>query len=316
MTKATTPTLSMQNYFSTTLSAGVVSSDTVFYLTQMPTASEGYLELDEGLSSKEIIYYTSKGSNFVTCPDATAGSGRGVGGTTPAAHAQNAVVKQKINAEYWTELQNGDALAALVKGGWFAGISTWVYASATTLTVSATEAASMSVGTKLQLTQTTVKYFYVTGVSGTTITVTGGSDYTLASAAITSPSWSNATSPVGFPTWFTYSATFAGFSVNPTGVFSRFKIEGRSCTVAHYETAAGTSNATTFTISLPVTAATISGANWLVLCSVANSGSFAAGIAAVSSASTVMGFGKDVSNNNFTNSGLKQCLGVELIYEI
>lgn len=102
-----TPTLSMQNYFSTTLSASATASDTVLYLTQLPTATEGYLEIDEGLSTKEIIYYTSKGPNFVTCP--SVGAGRGVGGTTAAAHNLGGVVKQKINAEYWTELQNGNA---------------------------------------------------------------------------------------------------------------------------------------------------------------------------------------------------------------
>jgi hypothetical protein len=109
MTHVTTPSLSMDNYFTTTLTAPVLTSDTVISIASVPTASEGYLEIDEGLSTKEIIYYTSKGANFVTCPDATSGSGRGVGGTSVSAHSSGATVKQKVTAEYWKELQNGDA---------------------------------------------------------------------------------------------------------------------------------------------------------------------------------------------------------------
>jgi hypothetical protein len=43
-------------------------------------------------------------------------------------------------------------------------------------------------GDKIKLTQTTVKYFYIVGVANTLLTVTGGSDYTVANAAITNNS--------------------------------------------------------------------------------------------------------------------------------
>jgi hypothetical protein len=104
-----TSALSMQNYFSTTLSAPLnATTDTVVYLNALPNASEGYLEIDEGTAQKEIIYYTSKGGSFVTCPSFALG--RGIGGTSASAHASGAVVKQKVNAEYWQNIQDGSAL--------------------------------------------------------------------------------------------------------------------------------------------------------------------------------------------------------------
>lgn len=103
-----TPNLTPQNYFSTSLSTGITSTDTTIFLASLPTGNEGYLEIDEGASTKEIIYYTSKGANFVTCPSLLAG--RGVGGTSASDHLSGATVKMKLNAEWWKELQNGNAV--------------------------------------------------------------------------------------------------------------------------------------------------------------------------------------------------------------
>lgn len=96
--------------------------------------------------------------------------------------------------------------------GWIPGSGTWAYASATTFTVPADDAARMSVGTKIWLTQTTSKYFYVTGISGTTITVTAGSDYTVANAAITAPYFSNDATPQGFPKRFNFTPTWTNLT--------------------------------------------------------------------------------------------------------
>lgn len=61
-----------------------------------------------------------------------------------------------------------------------------------------------SAGMKVKLTQTTAKYFGITAVSfgggNTTLTLFGGTDYQLVNAAITSPNYSVAASPHGFPT--------------------------------------------------------------------------------------------------------------------
>ncbi len=69
----------------------------------------------------------------------------------------------------------------------------------------------ISVGMKLKLIQTTVKYFIVTAITSTTITLYGGTDYTLANATITLPYLSFVKAPFGFPLnpekW-TVTATF------------------------------------------------------------------------------------------------------------
>lgn len=58
---------------------------------------------------------------------------------------------------------------------------------------------TISVGCRMRLVQTTTKYFIVTAIDSSTITVYGGTDYTLANAAISSPYFSNIKAPYGFP---------------------------------------------------------------------------------------------------------------------
>jgi len=140
-------------------------------------------------------------------------------------------------------------------GGWILSGDTWTYASATTFTISGDKTGVLSIGDKLKLTQTTVKYFYVVGVSysspNTTVTVTGGSDYTLANATITSPHYSHSSSPVGFPQWFNYTPT--GISATNVTLSGRFCINGRMVRASFRAVFSG---AITFTSmpTLPVTA--------------------------------------------------------------
>jgi hypothetical protein len=91
--------------------------------------------------------------------------------------------------------------------GWIPTAETWTYASADdptfTFTITGNYTARYSVGMKIKLTQTTVKYFIITAISysnpNTTVTVYGGTDYDLANAAITLPYYSMVKSPYGFP---------------------------------------------------------------------------------------------------------------------
>lgn len=137
---------------------------------------------------------------------------------------------------------------------WVGGSGTWTYASASTFTVPAADAALMSVGTKIWLTQTTSKWFYVTGISGTTITVTAGSDYTVANAAITAPYFSNATTPVGFPDEFNWTPTWTNVS-GGTNNYAIFSMVGKHVTFRIKYTLAGAGVSGAATFSTPVTAA-------------------------------------------------------------
>lgn len=92
--------------------------------------------------------------------------------------------------------------------GWNAIGDTWTYASATTITVPAGAATYYAVGDKIKLTQTTAKYFYIVAVADELLTVTGGTDYTVANEAITDIYVSKMASPVGFPARFTWSPTW------------------------------------------------------------------------------------------------------------
>lgn len=202
--------------------------------------------------------------------------------------------------------------------GWIPAEETWTYASSTTFTISGDKTGKYQKGDKIKLTQTSVKYFYIIGVSyssnNTTITVTGGSDYSLANATITNPYFSKAENPQGFPHWFSYTASIGGFSTPPT-MITRFCLKGTSCILNFVSTTNGTSNSTGFTISLPITAKTISNYSWRAQILAVDNGSFAnngtsyiqAGIAVV----------KLYINgaNDWTPSGNKSANG-QITYEI
>ena len=95
-----------------------------------------------------------------------------------------------------------------IAGGWTNVGETWTYASADSPTFTATASGDLTgvytPGQRIKLTQSsTTKYFLVTGVSysspNTTITLYGGTDYTLANSAISNIYFSSQKAPVGFP---------------------------------------------------------------------------------------------------------------------
>ena len=150
-----------------------------------------------------------------------------------------------------------------IADGWSSPSESWTYASSTTITVPSDATTKYSVGDKLRLKQGGLyKYFYVTAVASTTLTVTGGSDYTVANASITDNYYSKASSPVGFPHWFNYTPTYTGFSTDPSGGTNRFKIDGNTVTVQRVTGTAGTSNGATFLVSAPVTSASAPASFW------------------------------------------------------
>ena len=103
--------------------------------------------------------------------------------------------------------------------GWQSDTNTWTYSSADrptfVISVNADMTGTIGVGYRIKLTQTTVKYFVVTAVGSysggaTLITLYGGTDYTLANAAVSDVYFSNVKTPFGFPqskTKWTVTAT-------------------------------------------------------------------------------------------------------------
>ncbi len=132
--------------------------------------------------------------------------------------------------------------------------NTWTYASASTFTLSGDRTASFRKGTRLRFTQTTVKYGVVASAvfsSGTTtVTIIVNTSYVLANAAISVNSYSNEVRPSGYPNSFTWAPAATGFSPAPTVNVAEFSVIGN--TIWLYFDVSGTSNATTFTFTMPV----------------------------------------------------------------
>lgn len=141
---------------------------------------------------------------------------------------------------------------------------TWVYVSAASFKIEGVDlTAQYTKGTRIKCTNSTVKYFVVTSSSfstDTTVNVTGGTDYALADADITSPYYSYQASPMGYPAYFGYtpsytpdgSMTFSSVTVN----YCKFAVTDRTC---HYfvrvtGTIGGTPSAQV-DVSLPISAA-------------------------------------------------------------
>jgi hypothetical protein len=131
--------------------------------------------------------------------------------TQDASTTKHGYLKKLSNVA--TEFMNGQGAWATPAGGgssdgWTAGTGTWSYSSADAptfvISVNNDQTGIIGVGQRIKLTQTTAKYFIVTAVGAysggaTLITVYGGTDYTLANAAISTPFWSNVKAPFGFP---------------------------------------------------------------------------------------------------------------------
>jgi hypothetical protein len=104
-----TSSLDVQNWFETTLSAQVGSTDTTINLNAVPTPSEGYLILDpDNTSLREVIHYTSTASGSVSLPGV---GDRGVDSTSAQPHAQNAIVRMEYTTSHYDALKNGYGLS-------------------------------------------------------------------------------------------------------------------------------------------------------------------------------------------------------------
>ena len=194
--------------------------------------------------------------------------------------------------------------------GWTTSSDTWTYASASTFTIAGVDrTTTFTKGTRLKFTQTTAKYAVVVASSfstNTTVTIAVNTDYTIANAAISANYYSYEASPQGYPTQFNYTPTFTGFSADPATFVAKYAILGNLCTVIFRTLADGTSNAIGFTITAPVTAATVTDMFWQTPCLTRDNGTnFANGDIYIGSAGTAFTIEKDFTSANFTGSGGK-----------
>jgi len=203
------------------------------------------------------------------------------------------------------------------KTGWIPVSDTWTYASATSFKITGKDVRyRFPKGTKIKLTNSGTKYFYVVATAfstDTTITITGGSDYNLASATISGQAYSYAAAPQGFPQWFNFTPTlYTGWSALPTGTYI-FKIIGRLC-IYPVDMGAGTSNGTSAELSIPVVASgmTKGGANGYAV----DNGTTLTGASRwrITGADNKVQFYTNMATGAWTNSGTKR-VGALIIYE-
>jgi hypothetical protein len=205
--------------------------------------------------------------------------------------------------------------------GLYVALPTCAYASATTFTMSGDYTAVIGKGTKIKLTQTTAKYFYAASASYaggvTTVTIYANTSYTLANAAITLPNYANGF-PFDFPGLLSYTPTFTGFSADPGLGTCQYKVIDGMCFAAIKLTTNGTSNATTFTISLPITAKITAGAEWYTYTTPTDNGAIQStpGLVIITSGATTAAIYKNASNTAFTNTGAKNCFGFDIWYPV
>lgn len=102
-------------------------------------------------------------------------------------------------------MENYDYLFSAISTGWIPANETWTYSSADdptyVVTVPSGATSRYSVGMRVRVSQSTggTKYFIITAVADTSLTLYGGTDYDMANETISSPHFSLWKAPYGFP---------------------------------------------------------------------------------------------------------------------
>lgn len=307
----------------------------------------------EGLASNGIIARTATDTmavRTITAPAAgiTVSNGDGVSGNPTLALANDLsaleglastgiavrsasdtwVQRSVAGTSLFTTVTNGSGVSgnptidldAEFKAGWISAAETWTRTSNTTFTISGDLTGKYQKGHKIRWKDGgAYKYAYIQAVSHaagtTTATLNAGSDYVMAAATITDNYYSVAESPIGFPTWFSYTPTFGGFSADPTGNHIAFRMIGRTVHL-RISMGAGTSNATTFTATGPMAAGGSSTQFRSILHGVRNNSvdTGVLGLATIDSGSSTVNFYRDAAATGWTNVGTKKG-DTDLFYE-
>jgi hypothetical protein len=111
----------------------------------------------------------------------------------------------------------------------------------------------------------------------------------------------------------TYTPSYTGFSANPVVLVSRYCITGKMCHV-YVSLSSGTSNANTFTITLPFAAANTN--IFLAPCRITDNGAVAVGRFSSTANSNILDISPTIggATNSWTTSGAKGCY-LDFTYE-
>lgn len=147
--------------------------------------------------------------------------------------------------------------------GWTAVTDTWTYASDSTITVPSGAASLYQNGDRIRLKQGGgYKYYVLTAVADTLLTVAVNTDYTVANAAITDVYYSHQANPIGYPHWFNCVPTTSAsgsmtFSID-SNLKAKFCVIGSMCTFTFgfVGTTGGTPDYYAY-VTLPITAQSV-----------------------------------------------------------
>jgi hypothetical protein len=147
---------------------------------------------------------------------------------TLAANSDTKIPSQKAVKTYADAITTAQNLK---NSGWISVSDSWTYASASTITVPSGATSLYQKGDKIKWTQTTVKYGVIVTVADTLLTIAVNTDYVVTNAAISAISVSHAESPVGFPDYFNFTASFGNFGSGSSTYAGRFSLKGRTATI-------------------------------------------------------------------------------------
>lgn len=141
-------------------------------------------------------------------------------------------------------------IAAMDYSGWIPIADTWTYASANTINVSAGAHLTFQKGMAIRFKQGGgYKYYNLSAVASTLLTVFINTDYTVANSAITDMAYSFFPAPFGFPGSFTLAAptwttTGTAFTNQPGTNTFKYSVEGSFISVGGSAITNGTSGGT------------------------------------------------------------------------
>lgn len=196
--------------------------------------------------------------------------------------------------------------------GWIPS-SDWNYEGATSFSIYGDHMDIFRLGLKIKLTQSTTKYFYVKYSEYfddyTFVYLVSTTLNTLTSGPIVNPAISFAEAPPGFPGMFPYSCNVTGFS-NMSTLISYYSIHNKTV-VWDVPGFTATSNATTFTLTLPDVGITF---NTDELVCIADNGTRGVGMVYTSGSSSTIATVYKGYHGAFTASGTKGIYACRLVY--
>lgn len=316
------------NAFSTTLNGAINSTATTITLNSVTGLQNkaGILVIDRvnsagtsTPSSREYIYFTGVSGSSVTLPSAA--DGRGQGGSTGQSHADGAVVEAIMDVDAWNglmdsyDVQHNDA-------GTHNALTTDTFSATSLVSISSSlfVAGQGNFPSTVSINQSAIGQTIIStrlrapvGVSGASLSGEIAVDTTQNNLLVGTGTIG---AKLGIGAWQSYTPTFTGFSVDPTGYF-RYQIIGRVVILTHYLTANGTSSTTAYTATLPVTAVATPNYVTLVAASVVDNGvqltTF--GRVTIAAAATTLTVGMNAAGGGWVASGAKGA-NFTIIYEI